>query len=401
MDPKRRASFNAAFGEERYAQLKRLLEAQVGPIPFRLAETPLFLTPALLAELVESAKAIVAQLSPPEVVARLKRAIPARYDVPGMDALPNTAQVDFALVRGEDGQLHGKLIELQGFPSLYALMPVQAECWAEVMQAMPGLEGPWTAWIDRTPAQAVEVLRRTLVAGHDPEEVVLVDIDPPTQKTAPDFAATRRLLGVDAVCVTQLKVEGRRLFREKDGRRVPVRRIYNRMVFDELEVKKIPVPFRWADELDVSWCSHPNWYWAWSKYCLPFLEHPAVPPTRFLSELERPPEDLSGYVLKPLFSFAGSGVVIDVTREAIERVPAEQRPFWVLQRKIEYAPAIAMPDGGGVKVEVRVMLARPPEEKELTPLLCLVRLSRGKMIGVDFNKDLPWTGGSVGMWPAR
>ena len=156
----------------------------------------------------------------------------------------------------------------------------------------------------------------------------------------------------------------------------------------------------YTEELDVSWCSHPNWYWVWSKYALPSLDHPAVPRARFLSDLgDALPEDLSRYVLKPLFSFAGAGVVIDVTAEDIARVPREQRHGWVLQEKIDYAPAFHMPEGPGVKAEVRVMLLRPPEEKKLTPIICLVRLSRGKMLGVDYNKGLTWTGGSVGMWP--
>lgn len=398
MDPKYRPAFNAAYSPELVKKLMTILEGRVGYVPFRVAETPLFMTHELRETLFKAAREITAQLSPPEVVAKLKKAIPERYAAPGMDELPNTAQVDFALVEGANGKLEGQLIEMQGFPSLYALMPVMAECWAEAMDGVPGLKAPWTAWAGMGRDKAVDVLRRAIVAGNDPEHVVLVDIYPEKQKTRSDFVATRQLLGVDELCVTKILVEGKKLFREKDGRKIPIKRIYNRMVFDELEVKKIQAPFRWSDELDVTWCSHPNWYWTWSKYCLPFLHHPAVPETRFLSEIDKLPDDLSQYVLKPLFSFAGTGVVIDVTPEAIHAIPAEQRPFWVLMKKIAYAPTVKMPDGTGVKVEVRVMLARPPEDKALTPLLCLVRMSRGKMIGVDHNKDMPWTGGSVGMW---
>jgi hypothetical protein len=171
------------------------------------------------------------------------------------------------------------------------------------------------------------------------------------------------------------------------------------MVFDELEVKRVEIPFRWTEDLDVTWCPHPNWYWVWSKYALPFLDHPAVPKARLLSQADPLPSDLSRYVLKPLFSYAGSGVVIDVTAEDVARIPAEQRQGWILQEKIDYAPAVIAPDGTEVKAEVRLMLMRPPEEKRLTPLICLVRLSRGKMLGVDQNKGLSWVGGSVGIWP--
>jgi hypothetical protein len=172
------------------------------------------------------------------------------------------------------------------------------------------------------------------------------------------------------------------------------------MVFDELEVKKAVIPFNWNEELDLTWCSHPNWYWTWSKFALPSLTHPAVPQARFLSDITELPADLTRYVLKPLFSFAGAGVVVDVTDEDIQKIPFEQRANWVLQEKITYADAIKMPDGNGVKAEVRVMLARPPNGNDLIPVICLVRLSRGKMLGVDFNKGLTWVGGSVGIWPA-
>ncbi len=401
MDKARRALFNAAFSEQRFQSYMQRLERKVGPVPFRVAETPLLVTPKLRDELVANAQALVGQLSKPETLAQLRKAVPARYDVPNMDNLPNTVQVDFALVDDGKGGLTGKLIELQGFPSLYALMPVMAETWGEELQTWPGLEKQqWSCLVGNDRKRALEVMGRTFLGGNDPEQVVLVDYAPEQQKTSPDFVATQQFFGIDAECVTRLEVDGRKVYRRKGGKRIQVKRIYNRMVFDELEVKKVPVPFKWNDPLDVSWCSHPNWYWVWSKYSLPLLDHPSVPPTRYLSQVGELPQDLSRYVLKPLFSFAGSGVVIDVTKEEVEKVPADQRGNWVLQKKIEYAAALHMPEGHGVKAEVRVMLARPPEDAGFTPLLLLVRTSRGKMLGVDFNKNLTWTGGSVGMWPA-
>lgn len=399
MDPLRRARFNTAFTPELFADFLGRLERRLGPIPFRVAETPLFLTPTLRDTLARQAQTLVAQLSEPTLLAKLKQAIPARYDAPGMDALPNCVQVDFALTEGKDGALEGKVVELQAFPSLYALMTLKAEAWAQTLSSVAGLQEDWSCFIGQSHQQGMDLLRRTLLGGREPSEVVLVDHEPQHQKTSPDFVATQQLFGVDAVCLSELEKEGHRLFRRKDGRRLQVHRIYNRMVFDELEVKKVKVPFDWTEPLELTWCSHPNWYWVWSKYALPFLTHPALPQARFLSELKELPQDLSRYVLKPLFSFAGAGVVIDVTPEVIAQIPPEQRSGWVLQEKIEYASVLHMPEGPGVKAEVRVMLARPPEDAQLTPLLCLVRFSRGKMLGVDFNKGLTWVGGSVGMWP--
>jgi len=400
LDPARRPLFNAAFSQGLYDEFMQRMQAQVGPIPFQVAETPLMMTHALRDWLARSSQEIVAQLSAPALLEKLKKAIPAHYDVPGMDPLPNCVQVDFALTNGADGAMEGRVVELQAFPSLYALMPVMSDCWAVTLNRIPGLQADWRWSID-SPARSLELLRQTIVADVDPIECALVDINPKEQKTAPDFEATRQMFGVESVCVTELIKKGRALYRKRNGGLVQVKRIYNRMVFDELEVKKAVIPFDWNEPLELTWCSHPNWYWTWSKFALPYLNHPAVPHSRFLSDVTELPADLSRYVLKPLFSFAGAGVIVDVAPEHIERIPREQRPQWVLQEKIHYADAIRMPDGNGVKAEVRVMLARPPGAAELRPVICLVRLSRGKMLGVDFNRGLTWVGGSVGMWSAQ
>jgi len=398
MDSHWRPHFNRVFSEAFFGKFMGSLESQLGEFPFRVAETPLFMSQELLSWLTQSSMEIVGQLSAPERLSRLMKVIPNERDVPGMDPLPNCVQIDFALTQTPEGRMEGRVVELQAFPSLYALMTMMGDAWRDVLNEVPELRANWTCLIGHDRAAAFKSMRDTILGDEDPENVVLVDYEPEKQKTSPDFAATQNLFGVDSVCVTKLTKKGRTLYREKAGRQIPVKRIYNRMVFDELDVKGVKPPFDWRDDLDVTWCSHPNWYWVWSKYSLPFLDHRAVPKARFLSDIKELPADLSGYVLKPLFSFAGSGVVIDVTPEAIARVPADQRGGWVLQEKIEYAPAITMPDGNGVKAEVRMMLLRPPHAGELRPLLPLVRLSRGKMLGVDFNKNLTWVGGTVGIF---
>ncbi len=379
-----------------------------GPFPFRLAETPLFLTPALRDYLKTAATEIAGQLSRPETLVELKKAIPEQYDAPGMDPLPHCVQIDFAICKDERGEFCGRLVELQAFPSLYALETVEADMWASALNEVPELRRDWTCFFESR-EHAMSLMRRTIVGNDDPREVVLVDYQPEKQKTAPDFVATKYLFDVDSVCVTNLIKEGKKLYRIKDGKKIQVKRIYNRMVFDELEVKKVAVPFSWNEELDVTWCSHPNWYWAWSKFSLPFLDHEAAPRARFLSDFKEAPANLESFVLKPLFSFAGSGVIVDVSNEDFDKVPTELRPSYLLQHKVEYAWTIRMPNtakdddlaaNNAVKAEVRVMLMRGEGDTALQPLLPLVRLSRGKMLGVDQNKsaDTLWTGGSVGIW---
>ncbi len=398
MDLALRRAFNEAFTEERHRAYVARLEAELGcQIPFRVAETPLFFSRDARLRLEETAREIVDEICQAELVARTRRAIPRDLDAPGEDDLASCLQVDLAITRDASGEVHGKLVELQGFPSLYGFIVFQARAMTAQLDAM-GMGRAFSPFFgDVTEADYVARLRRTVVGDADPREVVLLDLDPPSQKTFPDFVATERLIGVAPVCPTSLVKEGRRLFRVVDGARVPVRRIFHRVVFDELEKKRVTLPFRYTDDLDVTWVPHPNWYWTWSKYTLPFLKHPAVPKATFVSELARVPDDLSRYVLKPLFSFAGAGVKVDVTRADLDAVPEAERAGWVLQEKIDYAPALHTPRGEPVKAEVRMMFLRAPGAARPELVMNLVRLSRGKMLGVDQNRDLDWVGGTVGL----
>ena len=401
MHPEFRQRFNDAFSDELYARYERELSSRTKTnYEFRLAETPVFLPAALRDEIATAAKEIIEQLSRPELIAVMKSAIPERWNTPGMDALPNFAQVDFAIIRLPDGSLAPRLIELQGFPSLTALEVFQRDVWNDLLSEIDGLGCEWSCWFTHDRAAFLDFARRTIVGNHDPVEVIMMDIDPPKQKTYPDFAATKILFDVDPVSPTDLIKRGRELWRVKDGREVRVRRIYNRIVFDELERLPLQLPFDYRDDLDVEWTPHPNWYWVWSKYSVPFLDHPTVPRARFLRDMTSIPDDLTeGYVLKPLFSFAGGGVNVEPTRDDIDRIPDSERGNWCLQEKIAYEPALQAVDGGGVKVEVRTMFLRPDNEMQLTLCQNLCRLSRGKMLGVDFNKNFTWVGGTVGIWP--
>lgn len=401
MNPELRRLYNAAYTPTLYRNYVDRLETWLDvKIPFRIAETPLFLPRALRVRLATAAREIVEQISDPKVIEAMKGAIPPALDVPRTDALSNCLQIDFAIVEDDDGSLTGKVVELQGFPSLYGLMVLQSEAMAAELKNIPGLEGPWSMFYSgHTRTSFVASFKEALLAGNDPAEVVLLDIEPRSQKTYCDFVATKQLTGVDAIGPHEIERDGLRLFRRKDGHRVPIRRIYNRVVFDELQNKAIELPFDYRDDLDVTWFPHPNWYWLWSKYTLPHVKHPAVPVATYVSELKEWPEDMSRYVLKPLFSFAGTGVKVDPTHEDLEAIPENERGAWILQEKILYAPALRTPEGQGVKAEVRMMFLRGPNQQTPELVLNLVRLSRGKMLGVDHNKDFDWVGGSIGIWP--
>jgi hypothetical protein len=404
VDPNYRQIFNAHFSQGLYRRMCALMEERLEEpdFGFRLAEMPFIVPDELRARCERGAHEILAILERPEIIAAGRGAVPARYRVPGGEAKPHFLAIDFAVVRDADGALAPRLIELQGFTSLYAMQLIQAGIWGECLATLPGMPERWTPLFSGLDYDRyVELLRRTIVGEAELDEAILLDLHPEDQKTRPDFHGTRKLIGVRSVDALDLKKNGRRLVAPKDGRMVPVRRIFNRIVFDELDRKGAKLPFDWRDELDVTWVCHPNWYWIWSKDTLTRIDHPLAPRTRYLSDVDEIPEDCSGLILKPLFSYAGTGVNPAVTREDIARIPVSERSQWILQERVDYAPALMAPDGTGVKAEIRMMFLKPDDAPAYTLAINLVRLSRGKIHGVDHNKGLNWVGSSVGVWPER
>jgi hypothetical protein len=394
--PALRRRYNEAFTRDLYEGYQERLAAECGfPILFRLAETPVFLPPALRDEMVQSAEEIWAQLETPENLRRSLEAVPPEWDVPGCDPLPLFAQADFAVVR-EGGRLAAKLIELQAFPSLYGFQLFQSRLQREIT---PGGEELGFLLSGLDPEGYVREVGAAILGDAPPENVVLLDIDPPHQKTAVDFSCTEKLWGVRAIDPRQIEKRGRELWYERDAVPTRVLRIYNRVIFDELAGKPLDFPFDFRDPLDVRWAGHPNWYYRWSKHSLPALSHPAIPEAHFLSDLPELPGDLENWVLKPLFSFAGTGVKVDVTPEDIASVPEERRRHTLLMRRVEYAPVIETTDGGASKVEVRVMFVW--RNGKPLPVTTLARLSQGKMMGVAFNRDRTWVGSAGCLWPEK
>jgi len=405
VDPELRRRFNEAFTPALHGRLVERITALAGCAPdYRLAESPTFFPPELRDRCARDASAILEQAARPELVERLRGVVPPERRVPGGGELPACALVDFAITRGPSGALEPRLIEMQGFPSLFAYTLLHFDAWAGLLAELPGMPARWDAFFDGLDRDGVlRRFARAIVGDHDPLEVALVDLDPPTQKTAVDFEATRKLTGVESVCLTKLERDRAtgRIYRRRDGGgRVRVRRIYNRVVFDELEKKGAAFPFDLREELDVEWAPHPAWYWIWSKAALPLLRHPSVPAATLVSDWRGTADELRLRVLKPLFSFAGGGVKLDPAPEDLAAIPGPERGEWVLQERIAYEPALRAADGGGVKVEVRMMFFRDPMEPAPRLAMQLTRLSRGAMLGVDFNKDFTWVGSSLGMWPA-
>jgi hypothetical protein len=395
MIPALREAFNRSFLPETYHRFLENLATSAGtPIAFRVSETPCFFPRSLLDQMANYGRDLVLQLvDSPEYRRASDVTVPQQYNVANESPRPMFLQVDFGLVRSASGELEPKLVELQAFPSLYEYQPTLAQQYIESYR-LPHDLGIYLSGFDHQRYQ--QQLRDLIVAGHDPDQVILLEIHPEKQKTLCDFLLTQRHLGIAIVDILNLKKRGDRLFYEKAGREIPVRRIYNRCIMDELERKNIKLPFDLTGPLDVEWAGHPNWYYRISKFSIPFLKHACVPRTWLLDQDSTVPRDNENYILKPLYSFAGVGIKFNPTQADVDAIPPEQRPHYMLQERMRFEPVIETPHGM-TQAEIRIMYVWP-EGGELTPILPLLRMGRGIMMGVDHNRNLEWVGGSAALW---
>jgi hypothetical protein len=386
-----RHRFSAQFSDEKYRRLLREMEKRCGTaVQFRISETPCFFPKPLLDKMCRFGDELIRQLITPEYLTQSDRSIPAEFNVLNEEPHPLFVQVDFGLARDGSGTLQPKLVELQGFPSLYAYQPLLSQAYTEIF----GLDGQVEYFLSGLNWKSYKsLLRRTIVGNHDPETVILMEIDPLHQKTLPDFLLMERMLGIRTIDISEIRKEGARLFYERDGKRIPITRIYNRAIVDELQRKNVKLSFRLSDEVEVEWAGHPNWFFRMSKFSLPYLRHECVPRTLFLNQAAEIP-DLDGFILKPLFSFAGLGILLHPTPADLEAVPREQRRDYVLQERMNFEPVIETPFGR-TKAEIRIMYIW---DKEPVPVMTIIRMGRGQMMGVDHNKDMQWVGSSAGLF---
>jgi hypothetical protein len=397
MVPALRQSFNNTFTRQRYEQFLADLNSRYpGAIEFRIAETPVFIPKDFSAQLIDACEHIIDLILEPRFKEWTERSIPTKDRVAGENDHPHFLVFDFGVCDDGQGGYMPQLIEMQGFASLYGFQVYYPETLRRHF-SIPDNYSQFLSGLDHDSYLAL--LRETIIGDSAPENVILLEIKPHEQKTRIDFYCTQDYLGIVPVCLTELIQEGRQLYylHPATGKKTPIRRIYNRMIFDELHKAACRLGIDSVDirqDLDVQWVAHPNWFYRVSKFTLPFLRNPFVPPTFFLNELKQPPADLENYVLKPLFSFAGQGVIIDVKPTDLEVADPEN---WILQHKVRYADLIKTPDIPA-KAEMRMMYLWKDGAPRPTPAINLARLSKGKMIGVNFNKDKEWVGGSVGFF---
>jgi hypothetical protein len=387
--------FNSHFTEETYKAYLAELNSKhpEGQIEFRIAETPIFIDKAFTEKILSACESIVDVITQYNFKTLTSHAIPKDVRVPNENDFSHFIAFDFGICENADGELEPQLIEMQGFPTLFGY-----QVWHdEVTRRHFHIPDNYSAYLNGFNKESYLALLKDIIVGsHDPKEVILLEILPHQQKTKIDFHCTQDYLHIPIVCLTELIQEGRKLFYlSENGEKIQVKRIYNRVIFDDLQQQSAEIQEKGKlllEDLDVEWVPHPNWFYRISKYTLPLIRHAYIPETRFLNEIKTIPPDLENYVLKPLFSFAGQGVVIDVTLEDIQKVQDPQN--WILQRKVKYADVINTPDIPA-KAEIRIFYFWKEGEPRPVATNNLARLSKGKMIGVRYNKDKEWVGGSV------
>lgn len=387
-----REHFNKQFSEEKYQQFLQSLNAEYNyTIPFRVAETPVFVGAEFRDKLFKASDEIIDFLVQPDYRKLMEKALPAHLSVPRETNHTLFLALDFAVCSEVNHELVPRLIELQGFPSLFGYQDFLGNKFREHYN----IDSSYHFHFGRDSQSYWQLMKKVIVGNHLPENVVLLEIDPLKQNTTIDFLITQKHLGIHLLHIGDVIVRGKKLFYKKESKEIPIHRIYNRVIFDELVQRKdLPTQFHLTEDVDVEWAGHPNWFFKISKYTMPFLKSEAVPASRFLNEFNSYPTDLENYVLKPLFSFSGSGVIFNVTQKDVDAVPEQERSNFMLQRKVHYEPIVQATDGF-VKAEIRLLYIW--EEGKPRPELVtnLARLSRGEMIGVKYNKNKTWVGGTV------
>jgi len=393
MIPSVRKAFNSQFTTEKYNDyLDELNSLFPGALEFRIAETPVFVPKAFTRQMTEACESILDLIMDPKFKELTDRAIPANVDVPGEDDFCQFITFDFGVCETEQGELEPQLIEMQGFPTLFAFQAYQPD----IVRKHFTFPDNFTAYMGGFEKDSyLQLMKEIIVGGYNTDNVILLEIFPHQQKTRIDFYFTQYFTGIQTVCLTELIQEGNELYYINQGKKTVVKRIYNRIIFDDLQQQSPEVQEKGRlllSDLNVEWVPHPNCFYRISKFTLPFIRNPFVPQTFFLNEINQVPADLENYVLKPLFSFAGQGVIIDVNPADIEKVKDPEN--WILQRKVKYADIIKTPDIPA-KLEIRLFYFWKDRESRPVPVNNLARLSKGKMIGVRYNRDKEWVGGTL------
>ena len=399
-----RQKFNAAFTEEVYQNYLASLNTPFpGALDFSVAETPIFINKDFTEKVLATGdyvNQVIQSNSFKSITDPSLKNIPL---FPNETSLPKCIVMDFAIAMNDQNEIVPALIELQGFPSLFAYEILQDECIRKTYKIPEGYSPYLNGYTKEKYMHHLETILKgnsildngNHTITNSAKHTVLLEILPHQQKTRIDFYCTEKYFNIPIVCITEIFVEGNNLFYERAGQKIKIDRIYNRIVLDELKNQTKEIQDKGAllqNNLAIEWVTHPHHFFRISKYLLPFLNHANIPRTQYVDQLTEIPTALEKYILKPLFSFAGQGVIIDISAEDISNI--KDPSAWILQEKVEYANCIETPTGPA-KAELRLYYFWDEAKKEYIATMNLSRLSKGKMIGVNYNKTATWVGGSL------
>ena len=413
-----RQKFNAAFTEEVYQNYLASLNTPFpGALDFSVAETPIFINKDFTEKVLATGDYVNQVIQSNNFKSITDSSLKNVPLFPNETALPQCIVMDFAIAMNDQNEIVPALIELQGFPSLFAYEVLQDECIRKTYTIAEGYSPYLNGYtkekymhhletilkgdtlndtkknLDTNNRNISDATKDTL--KHSNKHTVLLEILPHQQKTRIDFYCTEKYFNIPIVCITEIFVEGNNLFYERAGQKIKIDRIYNRIVLDELKNQTKEIQDKGAllqNNLAIEWVTHPHHFFRISKYLLPFLNHANIPRTQYVDQLTEIPTALEKYILKPLFSFAGQGVIIDISAEDISNI--KDPSGWILQEKVEYANCIETPTGPA-KAELRLYYFWDEASQKYIATMNLARLSKGKMIGVNYNKTATWVGGSL------
>jgi hypothetical protein len=396
MISKIREQFNAGFKEEYYENLKKEIVDTYGEgTAFRSSETPIFISKKVKNEIFDACESIINQLWQMDFDKIRNQFVPKEIQSPSNIGKPHFLAIDFGLCEDGSGGITPQLIELQAFPTLFFYQPFLGKAFLNNYPAMPK-EGFHYFFSGLDEAQYIKEVRDVIVADEKPENVILMELYPEKQKTRIDFWATKKALGIEVVCMTKITKEGKKLFYLKDGVKTQINRIYNRVIFDEIErTKDLNTNFKLNDDVDVEWITHPDWFFMISKCVMPKLKHKNIPNSFYLNDFPAG-INLENYVLKPLFSFAGLGVDLYPTKEKVASIFDKEN--YILQEKVKYASVIKTNSEKNSKGEIRILYIWDEKNNRLKPVTNLGRMSKGELVNVSHNTEETWVGSSIGFF---
>lgn len=281
-----RALFNSNFTEEKYAAYMKDVEA-ISPcaLDFRNAETPIFVPKDFTNKMLGACEDIIDVIVAPNFKELTQRSIPNNLMVSGNEEHAQLLVFDFGICDDGNGGYEPQLIEMQGFPTLFAFQAIHSELTATYANVPSNYSSYLNGYNKET---YLQLFKEIVIGNTNIDEVVLLEIYPEKQKTRIDFDASEKLIGVKTLCLTKLKANGKQLYYNKEnGDEQIITRIYNRLIFDDLNQQQgLENIIDLTKEYNVTWIPHPNWFYRISKYTLPFINNKYVPETFFLNEIK-------------------------------------------------------------------------------------------------------------------